>query len=97
MLYFSEITNKTYKTVKELEEAEKAVNEEKVIREKADKEIKAAEKAVAKAYDAYQEAIARKNELIEDYIRKYGSYKTTAKMLYNDEDDIFNKLFFGKF
>lgn len=72
MKYFSEITNKNYDTVAELEKAEKAVANAKNERAVAAKEV---EKALAAAHEAQKIA----NEKLEDFCRKYGSFKTTLK------------------
>lgn len=82
MLYYSEVTNKNYPTERECMEAEKAeiARREEV---KAAKEAKNAErKARANEIEiAYKEMVETQNkyrELIEKFVKDYGSYHYSA-------------------
>lgn len=81
MKYFSEVTNKTYDTVEELEKAEIVVKNEK--NERAEAAAKVNEKLKA-ARVAQKEA----NEAVKAFCEKYGTFKTTFK-----SDDFFPSLF----
>ena len=62
MKYFSEVTKKIYDTEKELEEAEKAVENEKLIYEADVKKLNEAYEALKAAEKAYDAATKEFNE-----------------------------------
>lgn len=62
MKYFSEVTKKIYDTEKELEEAEKAVENEKLIYEADVKKLNEAYEALKAAKKAYDAATKEFNE-----------------------------------
>lgn len=72
MKYLSEITNKAYDSIEALEKAEAEVTTAKNERAIAAKEV---EKAMATAREAQKAA----NEKLENFCKKYGSFKTTLK------------------
>lgn len=77
MKYFSEITNKTYDSVKELEAAEKLVNDKTTKRKEAAKVVE----------DSYQKYIAARKEWrknLNDFCKEYGAYHTSFKPGEND-------------
>ena len=79
MKYFSEITNKVYDTPEELETAEKEVLEAEA--QKKEKLAKRAERA-KEVEEAFAEAAAAQkyaNELLEAFLKDYGSFHTTIK------------------
>lgn len=91
MKYYSDKTKKLYETVEDLNKAEKAYDEAHALeikkagikKEKAD-EIREARKVMIDAQNKY-------NELVNKFIKEYGSYHET----YHDGDliclkDIFN-------
>ena len=99
MLYYSEITNKPYKSVDELKAAEKKVSEAKkaqdALKEKRESRAKEIDAAFAKARKAEKEAYELLNKFCEDY----GSYHLTIKRphqhsLWNNSLwDMFNDIF----
>lgn len=79
MKYFSEITNKTYDSVKELEAAEKLVSDKATKRKEAAKVVE----------DSYQKYVAARKEWqknLNDFCKEYGAYHTTVKPGENDPD-----------
>ena len=87
---YSDLTKKFYDTK---EDAVKA--EVEVTKAKADRETRA--KEVEKALKEYREAEKKANKLLSEFVKDYGSFKTTIK----DEDtgvtnsfwSVFEKLF----
>lgn len=78
MQYYSEKLRKLYPTVEELKAAEKEFDAKQKEVEKAKEERKAAAKAVEDAYklaDAQREAA---DEMLKEFVKKYGSYHTTV-------------------
>lgn len=79
MKYYSEVTNKVYDTPEELEVAEKEVLEAEAQKKeriaKRTERAKEVENAYAKAAEAQREA----NEILENFLKDYGSFHTTIK------------------
>lgn len=77
MQYYSDKTRKMYKTLGEIEEAEKKFDEdhkaELALKEERTAAAKEVEEAYKKANDAYKEA----REKLNDFISKYGSFHRT--------------------
>lgn len=76
MKYYSQITKKLYQTEDALKEAETEAT-----KAKSDRAEKA--KEVTEALKAANEASKKANQMLSDFIKEYGSFKTTFK-----EDDI---------
>ena len=79
MKYFSEITNKTYDSVEELEKAEKLVNDKATKRKEAAKIVE----------DSYKKYVAARKEWqknLNDFCKEYGAYHTSFKPGENDSD-----------
>ena len=72
MKYFSEVTNKVYDSIDALESAENEVSAAKNERAIAAKEVEA-------AMNAAREAQKDANEKLENFCKKYGSFKTTLR------------------
>lgn len=72
MLYFSELTKMTYKTVEELEEAEAKKQAELDLLKKKREEKERREKEVISAYKKADEARDEANRLLSEYYRDYG-------------------------
>ena len=79
MKYFSEITEKVYDTPEELETAEKEVlDEQKAQEEKLAKRAERA-KEVEAAYAKAAEVKEQADELLNEFLKDYGSFHTTVK------------------
>ena len=90
MKYYSELTKKLYDSKEELTKAEVALTKTKADRAERTKEV---EKALKEANEASKKA----NKLLNEFVKDYGSFKTTIKD--TDEDSynlwsIFDKFFF---
>ncbi len=72
MKYYSEITKKIYDTKDELIKAET-----EVVKAKSDREVKA--KEVEKLIKEATEATKKANKALDDFVKEYGSFKTTIK------------------
>lgn len=72
MKYYSEITKKLYDTKDALIKAEVEATKKKGDRE-------AAAKNVTKLLEEAREAKRKANQALDDFIKKYGSFKTTLK------------------
>ena len=72
MKYYSEVTEKTYDTVAELQKAEDEVKNAKTQRAARAKEV---EKAIEEANAAQEKA----NNLLNKFLKDYGSFHTTVK------------------
>ena len=93
MKFYSEITKKLYETKEELVKAEVEATKAKTNRAEKAKEVT---ELIKKATEAWKAA----NKAINDFVKEYGSFKTTIK----DEDitptlegsfwDIFDKFIF---
>lgn len=91
MKFYSELTKKLYDTQEDLQKAEIEVTKSKADRAERAKEV---EKALKEATEATKKA----NKLLQDFVKDYGSFKTTIK----DEDvntgslfwDVFDKFIF---
>ena len=90
MKYFSEITKELYDSKEELVKAEVEATKAKSDRAERAKEV-------TEAIKAANEATKYANKLLEEFVKDYGSFKTTIK---DDNADvssgvwnIFNKLF----
>ena len=96
MKYFSEITEKVYDTQEELETAEKEVlDEQKAQEEKLTKRAERA-KEVEAAYAKAAEEKEQADELLNEFLKDYGSFHTTVKKpvkKINIFDDWFNSFF----
>lgn len=96
MKYFSEITEKVYDTPEELETAEKEVlDEQKAQEEKLAKRAERA-KEVEAAYAKAAEAKEQADELLNEFLKDYGSFHATVKKpikKINIFDDWFNSFF----
>lgn len=75
MLYTSEVTGKTYKTVEELEADEKAVADEKTAHEE---EVKALKEEVESKFAQLQCSLTDAAELFEDFIETVKKYEEVA-------------------
>ena len=72
MKYYSEITKKIYDTKEDLVKAEVEVT-----KAKSDREVKA--KEVEKLIKEATEATKKANKALSDFVKQYGSFKTTIK------------------
>lgn len=79
MKYFSEITNSVYDTEQELIEAEELVAKEEEKKEIAKKERADRAKEIDEAIKVAAEAQKKVDELIDEFVRDYGSYHATFK------------------
>ena len=70
MKYYSDLTKKLYDTEKQLKDAEIQIT-----KSKADRAEKA--KEVTEALKAANEATEKANKLLADFVKEYGSFKTT--------------------
>lgn len=92
MKFYSELTKKLYDTQEDLQKAEIAITKSKADRAERAKEV---EKALKEATEASKKA----NKLLQDFVKDYGSFKTTIKDE-NVEDinsmfwDVFDKFLF---
>ena len=78
-MYYSEVTNKPYKTEKELVEAEKQVELKK--KEQETLKAKRADRAeeVRTAYEKAQKAEEEADELLRKFCDDYGSFHMTVR------------------
>lgn len=92
MKFYSELTKKLYDTQEDLQKAEIEVTKSKADRAERAKEV---EKALKEANEANKKA----NKLLQEFVKDYGSFKTTIK----DENventnsmfwDVFDKFLF---
>lgn len=72
MKFYSEITKKLYDTKDELIDAEV-----KATKAKSDREVKA--KEVTELLKAANEATKKANKALSEFVKEYGSFKTTIK------------------
>ena len=72
MKFYSEITKKLYDTKDELVDAEV-----KATKAKSDREVKA--KEVTELLKAANEATKKANKALSEFVKQYGSFKTTIK------------------
>ena len=91
VLYYSELTDKTYETKEELEKAEAKVSEAKKKEDAAKAERAAAAKEVQAKLDAAKVAQKDAQKALVDFCEKYGTFKTSLKR--NDIFDPFALLF----
>lgn len=81
MKYYSELLNKTFNSVEELEKAEsetKRLEQERKIKEKQLREERGNRaKEVEEAYKIANEAQKKANKLLADFIKDYGSFHTS--------------------
>ena len=89
MKYYSELTKKLYDTKEDLQKAEIEITKSKADRAERAKEV---EKALKEAGEANKKA----NKLLQDFVKDYGSFKTTIKDE-NIEDSSINSLFWDVF
>ena len=97
MKYVSEITGKTYDSEKDCLEAEKIFKEEEKKKKEAE-EKKAAErseraKEVEKAYEKVVEANKAYRDVLNRFIKDYGSFHMTYSDTNNLIDDVFDSVF----
>lgn len=91
MKYYSDKTKKLYETVEDLSKAEKAYDEVHAAELKKAEEKKQRAEEIQAALKAIVDAQHKYNELVNQFIKDYGSYHAT----YRDGDligwkDIFN-------
>jgi predicted ribosome quality control (RQC) complex YloA/Tae2 family protein len=84
MKYFSEETKKTYDTVEELEEAENKLAEIK--KEKEEKLALRGERAkeVEEAFKEVKVAQDKANDLLDQFLKDYGTYHSTIRVPVHD-------------
>ena len=82
MKFYSELTKKLYDTQEDLQKAEIEVTKSKADRAERAKEV---EKALKEANEASKKA----NKLLQEFVRDYGSFKTTIKDENVDANSIF--------
>ena len=91
MKFYSELTKKLYDTQEDLQKAEIEVTKSKADRAERAKEV---EKALREANEASKKA----NKLLQEFVRDYGSFKTTIKDSNADANslfwDVFDKFLF---
>ena len=87
MKYFSEITKQLYDTKEALVKAEVEAT-----KAKTDREVKA--KEVEKLIKEATEATKKANKALSDFIKEYGSFKTTLK---NEDYSTYNNAFWNIF
>ena len=88
MKYFSEVTKKIYDTEKELEEAEKAVENEKLIYEADVKKLNEAYEALKAAEKAYDDATKEFNEKHRKIVKKKININRNKEYTFEDILDI---------
>lgn len=88
MKYFSEVTKKIYDTEKELEEAEKAVENEKLIYEADVKKLNEAYEALKAAEKAYDAATKEFNEKHRKIAKKKVHINPNKEYTFEDILDI---------
>lgn len=97
MKYVSEITHKTYNTEKECLEAEKVFQEKQekamVEKKKKDAERSTRAKEVEDAYKAAVDANKAYREVLDKFVKDYGSFHMTYSGTSNLIDDVFNSVF----
>ena len=86
MKFYSELTKKLYDTQEDLQKAEIEVTKSKADRAERAKEV---EKALKEANEANKKA----NKLLQEFVKDYGSFKTTIK----DENVDANSIFWDVF
>lgn len=86
MKFYSELTKKLYDTQEDLQKAEIALTKSKADRAERAKEV---EKALREANEASKKA----NKLLQEFVKDYGSFKTTIK----DENVDANSIFWDVF
>ena len=93
MKYYSDKTKKIYDTVEQLQAAEKKYDDAHAAEIKKAEERKRRADEIAAARKDLQNAQKKYNELVNKFIKDYGSYHAT----YNGEDvsamDVFYRLF----
>ena len=97
MKFYSEKTNKCYDTEEECLSAEKNY-EEKLVVEKAKKEELAATRKtraveIENAYKTILEARRHYNELLDKFVKDYGSYHMTIRTEDDNPFSLFDKYF----
>ena len=86
MQYYSDKTKKVYKTVDELNDAEKKYDDNQLAIAKRNDERKARAKEVEDAYKVMEDARKAYNKKVNDFIKDYGSYHySITKKLDDDE------------
>ena len=97
MKYYSEQLNKLFNSVEELQAAEDKVNAAKRVEEEKKAQLKAQrEKRAKEVEDAFKlaaEAQKKANELLNAFVKDYGSFHTTMKNAPVSLWDIFSDLF----
>lgn len=76
---YSKKLNKVFDTVAELEAAEKELSEKELAEKKKKEERSARAKEVEEAYKKVDEAKKVADDLLEAFIKDYGSYHTSVK------------------
>lgn len=72
MKYYSDVTKKIYNTEDDLNKAEKAVSEKETSRKEDAEKVKA-------AFDELAKAREKADNLLDEFLKKYGSFHTTIK------------------
>lgn len=88
MKYFSEVTKKIYDTENELEEAEKAVENEKLIYEADVKKLNEAYEAMKAAEKAYDDVTKEFNEKHRKIVKKKININPNKEYTFEDILDI---------
>ena len=88
MKYFSEVTKKIYDTENELEEAEKAVENEKLIYEADVKKLNEAYETLKAAEKAYDDATKEFNEKHRKIVKKKININPNKEYTFEDILDI---------
>lgn len=86
MQYYSDKTKKVYKTVDELNDAEKKYDDNQLAIAKRNDERKARAKEVEDAYKVMEDARKAYNKKVNDFIKDYGSYHYSITKKLNDDD-----------
>lgn len=81
MLYYSEITGKTYATVKQLQSAEAKAKQKDAEKQAIEDSLKVANEKIATARKAWEDAVHDCNKILTDYCEKYGTYKVKSSDL----------------
>lgn len=91
MKYYSELTKKVYDSVEDVEKAEAELRKEEEVKEAAKQERADAAKKVEEAFKEASEANKRAKELLDEFLKKYGSFhKTYTKGVLNPFSDWFD-------
>ena len=91
MKHYSELTKKVYESVEDLEKAEAERRKENEVKELAKQERAEAAKKVEDAFKEASEANERARKLLDEFLKKYGTFhKTYTKSVLNPFRDWFD-------